>query len=45
MKPHPTLPPEENNAPKKVALRIGVIVGGFVLLIIVIGWIYVATHR
>lgn len=44
MKTNPSLPPERSDAPKGVGLRIAAIVGGFVLLIIVIGWVYV-SHR
>jgi hypothetical protein len=45
MKSDPVLPPEDAKAPAKVGIRIAAIVGGFVLAVIIVGWIYIASHR
>lgn len=43
MKEEPNLPPQKKN-PEKTGLALFVLVGGFVLLIIVIGWIMIASR-
>lgn len=45
MKPPPVSSPEDPKAPIKVGARVAVLVGGFLLLIMIIGWIYVALNH
>lgn len=43
MKEDPNLPPQKKN-PERTGLYLFMLVGGFVLLIIIIGWIIVAAR-